>query len=131
MLAHLKNWKTFESNFLTENRSRTKLPGKCVFRESSLFFFAKKRCTGASAGPCYCPVFQKKADFCATAISASCKIDVGTARRALFGQHRVLANIESTKSMTIHEYNTIIKVQIGQYEKSFNGDTDIKRKIHT
>lgn len=41
---------------------------------------------------CYCPLLQKKADFCETAISASCKIDVGTARRALFGQHRLLAN---------------------------------------
>ena len=63
------------------------------------FVLDKKRLTIAvGVGPCYCPLFQKKADFCATAISASCKIDVGTARRALFGQDRVLANIESTKT---------------------------------
>ena len=68
-----KTGRLVESNFLAENRSRT----KCVFLESS-FALALKRCTGGPAGPCcYCPVFQKKADFCATAISASCKIDVG------------------------------------------------------
>ena len=62
------------------------------------------------AGPSYCPLLQKKADFCETAISASCKIDVGTAGRALFGQHRVLANIKEKAQNMKKECNTFINI---------------------